>query len=168
MEAHLRSDLVEGLRQEVGASHPRFEGAEGVLDGLPADAHGVGHVIEPDLHLVHDAFVLPALEPLELVGRAFRFEGAGEAGRQVTVFVHIVLAIGSGAAAGQLFACGAGVVIALRVEDEVMTRKEAALGCAGGTPVIARPGPLHYQDATAGWNYTIGRGQMGQCTGGGG
>jgi len=50
----------------------------------------------------------------------------------VTVFIHIVLAIGAGSAAGQLLAGGTDVVIVLRVEDKVMTREEAALGCAGG------------------------------------
>ena len=39
VEAHLRPDLCEGFRQEVGASHPQFEGSERVLDGLPPDAH---------------------------------------------------------------------------------------------------------------------------------
>ena len=73
MEAHLGSDLFEGSGQEVGASHPRFEGSEGMLDGLPAHAHGVRHVVEPGLHPVEDVFMLPALKPLELVRGASRF-----------------------------------------------------------------------------------------------
>ena len=80
VEAHLRSDLFEGFGQEVGAPHPRLERSEGVFDGLTADAHGIGHVVEPGLHRVEHAFVLPALESFELVRRAFRFERTGEAG----------------------------------------------------------------------------------------
>ena len=81
VEAHLGSGLFDGPGQEVGASHPRFEGPEGMLDGLPAHAHGAWHVVEPGLHPVEDGLVLPAPEPLELVGRALWLEPTGEAGR---------------------------------------------------------------------------------------
>ena len=67
MKAHLGSDLIEGPGQEVGGAHPRLEGSERVFDGLSSHAHGVGHPVEPGLHRVEDAFVFPALDPLQLV-----------------------------------------------------------------------------------------------------
>ena len=41
VEAHLCSDLFEGLGQKVGRSHPRFDGPERMFDGLTADAHAI-------------------------------------------------------------------------------------------------------------------------------
>ena len=93
MEAHLRPDLSKGFRQEVGASHPQFEGSERMLDGLPTDAHSIGHMIQPRLHLVEDMFVPPALEPLELVWGALRPGRTGEASRQMTVMIDVVPSI---------------------------------------------------------------------------
>jgi hypothetical protein len=92
VETHLGSNFFEGPGQEVGASHPGLEGPERMLDGLSSDAHGVGHALEPGLHLVEHAFVLPALDPLQLVRGASGFERAGEAGGQVTVVIDVVLA----------------------------------------------------------------------------
>jgi hypothetical protein len=48
-----------------------------MLDGLPADCHGLRHVVEPGLHLVEHALVLPALQAFDLIGRASRLERAG-------------------------------------------------------------------------------------------
>jgi hypothetical protein len=90
VEAHLRPDLCEGFPQEVGASHPQFEGSERVLDGLPPDARSVGRMIQPRLHLVEDMFLPPALKPLELVWGALRSERTGEASRQMTVTIDVV------------------------------------------------------------------------------
>ena len=85
VEAHFRSDLFERFGQKVGASHPRLYGSERVLDGLSTDAHGVGQLVEPGLHLIEDAFMLPT--------RALGFERAGEAGGQVTVMIDVVFTI---------------------------------------------------------------------------
>ena len=93
MEAHFRSDLFECSGQEVGAAHPRFEGSERVFDGLSADAHSVGYVVEPGLHLVEDVFMLPTLDPSQLVRRALRFERAGKASSQMSIMIDVVLAI---------------------------------------------------------------------------
>ena len=68
VKAHLGSDLVEGPGEEVGAPHPGFQRSEGVFDGLTAHGHGVGHAVEPGLHLVHDGFVPPAPNLLSLSG----------------------------------------------------------------------------------------------------
>ena len=51
LQAHLGFDLFEGPGQEVSAAHPCLERAERMLDGLPADCHGLRHVVEPGLHL---------------------------------------------------------------------------------------------------------------------
>jgi hypothetical protein len=64
-----------------------------MLDGLPTDAHSIGHMIQPRLHLVEDMFVPPALEPLELVWGALRPERTGEASRQMTVMIDVVPSI---------------------------------------------------------------------------
>ena len=93
MEAHFRSNLFERFGQEVGASHPRLYGSERVLDGLSADAHGVGQLVELGLHLIEDAFMLPTLDPFELVRRALGFERAGEAGGEVAVVIDVVFTI---------------------------------------------------------------------------
>ena len=100
VEAHFRSDLFEGFGQEVSASHPRFQGSERVLDGLSADAHRVGQLVEPGLHLVKDAFMLPTLDPFELVRRALGFERASKAGGQVAVMIDVVFAIRSRGTSG--------------------------------------------------------------------
>ena len=50
-----------------------------MLDGLSADAHGVGLLVEPRLHFIEDAFMPPTFDPFELVRRALGFERAGEA-----------------------------------------------------------------------------------------
>ena len=77
LQAHLGFDLFESPGQEMGAAHPSLERAERMLDGLPADCHGLRHVVEPGLHLVEHALVLLALQAFDLVGRASRLECAG-------------------------------------------------------------------------------------------
>jgi hypothetical protein len=64
VEAHFGADPLQGAGQEVGRAHPGLDGAERVLDGLPAHARAIGHPIEPGLHRVEDPFVFPALDPL--------------------------------------------------------------------------------------------------------
>ena len=60
---------------------------------MPADAHGVGHPVEPGLHRVEDAFMFPALDPLQLVWCAARLERAGETGGQMSIMVDIAAAV---------------------------------------------------------------------------
>jgi len=60
---------------------------------VSAHAHGVGHAVEPGLHLVEDPFMPPTLDPFQLVRLALRFERAGQAGGQVAVMVDVVLTI---------------------------------------------------------------------------
>jgi hypothetical protein len=50
----------------------------------------------------------------------------------MTVMIDVVLSIGSPEALGQLLPRWASVVIVLSIVNEVMARKEAALGCGGG------------------------------------
>ena len=64
-----------------------------MLDGLPADQHGVWPMLKAGLHFVEDAFVTPALEPFEFVRGAVRLEDASEARGQMTVMVDVVLSI---------------------------------------------------------------------------
>jgi hypothetical protein len=66
VEAHLGSDLVEGLGQEVGGAHPSLEGAKRVFDGLSSHVHRIGHTVEPILHSVEHVLVLPALEAAKI------------------------------------------------------------------------------------------------------
>ena len=120
MEAHLGSDLVEGPGQEMGGTHPCFEGPERVFDGLSPHAHGLGHAVEPVLHGVKDAFVFPALDPLRFLGGAPRLERTGEASGQMTVLINVARAIGSGLPPGQVLAGRAGVVILRGVVDKIL------------------------------------------------
>lgn len=64
-----------------------------MLDGLPANQHGVWPMLKAGLHFVEDAFVTPALKPLEFVRSALRLEGASEARGQMTVIIDVVLSI---------------------------------------------------------------------------
>ncbi len=119
-EAHLGSDLVEGPGQKVGGAHPDLEGPKRVFDGLSSHAHGLGHVVEPILHGVKDAFVFPALDPLHFLRGALRLERTGKASGQMTVLIDVARAIGSDPPPGQVLAGRAGLVILLGVVDEVL------------------------------------------------
>ena len=50
-------------------------------------------MLKAGLHFVEDAFVTPALEPLEFVRGVLWLEGASEARGQMTVMVDVVLSI---------------------------------------------------------------------------
>ena len=76
LQAHLRPHIFERFGEEVGGAHPGFESSEGVLDGLPPDRHRFGQVIEPCLHFVQDAFVLPAFNASDLISRALGLQRA--------------------------------------------------------------------------------------------
>jgi hypothetical protein len=88
-----------------------------VLNGLPADAHGVGHPVEPGLHRVEDAFVYSALDPLQLVRCTAGFEGTGETGGQMSIMVDVEPAIRSDAPSRQVLVGWAGVMILRGVVD---------------------------------------------------
>jgi hypothetical protein len=76
VEAHLCSDFFEGSGLEVGGAHPGLEGAERVFDGRAADAHALRRAVQPVPHGVDDGFMLPALDPALLAGRALGFQRA--------------------------------------------------------------------------------------------
>ena len=60
VQAHLGAHPRQSLGQEMRRAHPRFEGGEGMLGSLSAQAHGVWRLIEPSLHSLQDSLVLPA------------------------------------------------------------------------------------------------------------
>ena len=90
---------------------------------LPSDRHGFRQAVEPCLHLVQDAFVLPAFDAFDLIGRALRLQRARRAGCKIAVDLDIVLAVRAHGALGQMFACGAGVAVMLGVVDKVLPAK---------------------------------------------
>ena len=63
VQRHFGADVLERFHLEVRRSHPRFYGAEGVLDSLAAHPHLARIPIEPRLHGLKDGFVLPACYP---------------------------------------------------------------------------------------------------------
>src|SRR5262249_46969556 len=79
VEAHLGADPLEGPRQEVGRSHPSFDGAERVLHGLSSNAHNVRLLLQTLLHGIDDGFVLPSFDATLPTGRASRLHGAAAA-----------------------------------------------------------------------------------------
>jgi hypothetical protein len=91
-----------------------------VLIGLPANAHGVGHPVEPGLHRVEDAFVFPPLDPLQLVRCTAGLERTGEKCGQMLIMVDVEPAIQSDAPSRQLLTGRVGVLILLGVVDEVL------------------------------------------------
>jgi hypothetical protein len=60
VQRHFGIYVLEGPHLEVRRSHPRLYGAEGMLNGLAAQAHLIRIPIEPRLHGLKDGFVLPA------------------------------------------------------------------------------------------------------------
>ena len=47
MQTHFRTHARQGFSEEVSRSHPSFECAEDMLDGLPSYAHGIRHASKP-------------------------------------------------------------------------------------------------------------------------
>src|ERR1700730_13641545 len=111
MEAHLGSDLLKRSGQEVRTSHPRLESSERVFHGLSAHTHGIWHSVKSGLHRVQDAFVLPALDPLQLFRRAAGLERASEASRQMAIMIDVVPAVRSDRRSGQVLTGWAGIVV---------------------------------------------------------
>ena len=101
-----------------------------MFHGLSAHAHGMWHSVKPGLHRVQDAFVLPALDPLKLFGRAAGLEGAGKTSCQVTVLIHVVPAVRSDRRSGQVLTGWAGIVVLCGVVEEVPQCEEPPLGAA--------------------------------------
>jgi len=69
-EAHLCGDVFDNFGEEVTRAHPAFEGSKDMLDGLHADGHGVGPVIETRKHVIDHAFMLPAFDVPVFAGGA--------------------------------------------------------------------------------------------------
>lgn len=119
------------LVRKCALPHPRFEGSERVLDSLPSDAHGIGHPVEPRLHRVEDAFMFPALDPLQLVRCRAGLERTGEASGQMADLLDLAAAIRSDKRSRQMLTGRAGVMVLLDVVDEVLPGESASLGIAG-------------------------------------
>ena len=92
-QTYLGSDVSERLGEEVGAAHPGLERAEHVFNGSPADAHGIGQLVQSPLHGIDDRFMLPAFDALHLLGRTARPHCAAVAGAQVSVVVDVAVMI---------------------------------------------------------------------------
>lgn len=91
MQAHLGAYILEPLHQEVGRPHPELQRAEDVLDGTASLLHLSGRDIQPMLHGIEYAFVLPASDTPFLAGRALRLEFAALAiGRVVAMNQHLM------------------------------------------------------------------------------
>ena len=91
-----------------------------MLIGLPADAHGVGHPVEPGLHRVEDALVFLPLDTLQLVRCTAGLERTGEKCGQMSIMVDVEPAIQSDAPSRQVLTGPVGVMILLGVVDEVL------------------------------------------------
>ncbi len=80
MQGHFGAHIFERFHQEVGCSHPHLDGAEGMLDGLPALAHLFRMGIQPRLDLFKKMLMLPPGDAALLAGGAFIPDGACPAG----------------------------------------------------------------------------------------
>src|SRR5262249_16057252 len=98
-----------------------------VLDSLPADRHSFRQAFEPCLHLVQDAFVLPAFDAFDFIGRAVGLERARQAGRQIAVVINIVTAVWAPPPFCQMVASRAGEAVMRCIVDKVRPAKEPAV-----------------------------------------
>ena len=64
-----------------------------MFDGLTAQPHGVGQLVEPVLHGIEHSFVFPALEAFDFLRRATRLELTVQAGGQVTILIDFTAMI---------------------------------------------------------------------------
>src|SRR5260221_10295948 len=110
--------------------HPGLEGPERVFDGLSSNTHGLGHAVEPGLHLVKHLLILPALDAPQLGRRALGSERTGEASAQVAVEIVVFRMIRPAMGLGEFCPCRAGVVVVLGVVEKVLPGEEAAFGPA--------------------------------------
>lgn len=70
MQCHLSRDVLQRLHFEVRGAYPRFDSAEGVLDGFASQRDLRGIVIETLLETCEDRFMLPSLDTT-LLARCF-------------------------------------------------------------------------------------------------
>jgi hypothetical protein len=52
-----------------------------------------GHVVEADLHIIEQGFMLPAVDPTELAWRSFLLERADKISGQVTIMIDVTFTI---------------------------------------------------------------------------
>ena len=76
MKGHFGADPLQCFGQEVGCSHPGFDGAEGMLDRLTPLAHLLRVLIKPLLDRFQKVFVLPPRDPSLLARGALMLDGA--------------------------------------------------------------------------------------------
>ena len=113
MQHHLGAGPAQGSGQKVRCPHPRLDGAEGMLDRLPAHPHDVRVLVEPQLHGIEHRFMFPTFDPALLGRRAELLYGTSPAGGRVPIAMQgpsILLARGM---PHQPFAGGAEIFIAI-------------------------------------------------------
>lgn len=76
VQRHFGAHVPERFHSKVSGAHPRLDGPEGVLDGLPALAHGLRVLVEPPLDIFEKVFVFPAGDATLFSCGAFVFDGA--------------------------------------------------------------------------------------------
>ncbi len=119
VEAHLRSHVVEATSSGGCVAPIQAFSVEGVLDGSPSDAHGLGRAVEPGLHGVDHCLMLPAGAPL--LGRgALRLEGSSPGSSTGSSGGGGLALFDGGHAAGQQLSRRAAVDILLGDVDEVL------------------------------------------------
>src|ERR1700704_3534477 len=79
MQAHLGTHARQRLCQEVRRSHPRFEGAERMLDGLASYSGSARCSVESLLHSIEYVLVLPSTDAPIFTGRTLRFNRTARA-----------------------------------------------------------------------------------------
>jgi hypothetical protein len=156
MEAHLRADPAQGLRQKMRRSHPRLDGPERMLDRLPPELHFFGCSIEPLLHGFEHALMFPSLDAPFLAGHAFGLERAILAGGgPVTMQGHAVL--DGRKSPGQPFARRAAIGIVLGRIHEVRLCREFCATTGSPVPTMKVRWPANRTaapDAIVAWPST--------------
>ncbi len=81
---HLGADMSQRLHEEMSGAHPGLDGAERVLDGLAAPAHGLRVLVEAALHRLEHMLMLPSADAALPAGSAAILDGTtGASGRPV-------------------------------------------------------------------------------------
>lgn len=73
MQAHLRTDMFQSLRQEMRPTHPGFKRTKSMLDRLASYSHDIWVVIYAVLHRIKNAFMLPTADPAIVAGCTLGF-----------------------------------------------------------------------------------------------
>lgn len=76
MQAHLGSDALKALGEEVRHAHPGLQCTEGMFDGPSSDAHAIGCLIQPRLHHLKLLLVRPTAHSPVVAGGALALDGA--------------------------------------------------------------------------------------------